>query len=307
MGKTALLFAGQGSQTPGMGCDLYEAFPEFRRVFDLLSEEKRRIAFEGSSEELAQTVNTQPVLLAFGVGIYRILEAHGFHYDMTAGLSLGEYSALTAADVFGDEQALSLIQYRANAMAEASEGVSTVMSAVLGLSRDTILNIVREASSKGVVEAANFNCPGQVVISGEEAAVAEAERLSKINGARRCMRLPVSGPFHTSFMKPAAEKLHERFLKESFGDMQKVVYFNCTGQPLTEGRTVAEMLEQQVMSSVFMEDTIAAMAKAGADRFIEIGPGKALSGFVKRTVRGMDVLNLNSAEDVCEFLNQEGK
>ncbi|MFC2662009.1 MAG: ACP S-malonyltransferase [Eubacterium sp.] len=310
MGKTALLFAGQGSQFPGMGKDFYENYPEFRKVFNLLPAEQREIAFSGSREQLKETVNTQPILLAFGVGIYEVLKSGGFRPDMAAGLSLGEYSALTAAGVFTPEQALSLIHCRAEAMAQASAGVETEMSAILGLGRDKLMDCLRRAASTGRVEAANFNCPGQIVISGERAAVEETERLAKEAGARRCMRLPVSGPFHTSWMKPAAEVMKQRFQNESFGRMKFPVYFNCTGKPekAADGQSEAELISgllvRQVQSSVYMEDTIRNMISAGADRFIEIGPGKTLSGFVRRTDRSVQTVSITSSEDLEAFLGE---
>ncbi len=310
MGKTALLFAGQGSQFPGMGKDFYEQYPEFKKVFDLLPAEQREIAFSGSRDQLKETVNTQPILLAFGLGIYEVLKSRGFRPDMAAGLSLGEYSALTAAGVFTPEQAVSLIHCRAEAMEESSAGVQTEMSAILGLDRDKLMDCLKRASSAGRVEAANFNCPGQIVISGEQAAVEKAERLAKEAGARKCMRLPVSGPFHTSYMKPAAEVLEQRFQKESFGRMEFPVYFNCTGRPETaadgqdEGTVISDLLVRQVQSSVYMEDTIRNMIEAGAGRFVEIGPGKTLSGFVRRTDRSVHTVSITTAEDLQAFLGE---
>ncbi len=302
MGKTAVLFAGQGSQFPGMGKDFYEQYPEFRAVFDLLPEEQREIAFSGSKEQLQETVNTQPILLAFGLGLYGVLKANGFRPDMAAGLSLGEYSALTAAGVFTPEQAVSLIHCRAEAMAKASEGVETEMSAVLGLDRDKLEACLQQARSKGNVEAANFNCPGQIVISGEHDAVEEAERLAAEAGARKCMRLPVSGPFHTSYMKPAGDVLAERFKSETFGEMAFPVYFNCTGKPAEEGDSIADLLVRQVQSSVYMEDTIRNMIAAGVDHVVEIGPGKSLAGFVKRTDRSVKSVSLTTADDLKAYL-----
>lgn len=298
MGKTALLFAGQGSQFPGMGKDFYKEYPEFQAIFQLLPEKQREIAFSGSKEQLQETVNTQPILLAFGLGVYAVLKKHGFRPDMAAGLSLGEYSALTAAGVFTPEQAVSLIHCRAEAMEKASEGVQTEMSAVLGLDRDKLMDCLQRAQRVGRVEAANFNCPGQIVISGEKEAVEQAEQFAQQAGARRCMRLPVSGPFHTSYMAPAAEVLEKRFHDEVFRPMQFPVYFNCTGKPALPGESVQELLVRQVQSGVYMEDIIRGMIADGADQFIEIGPGKTLSGFVRRTDRRVKTISISTVEDI---------
>lgn len=295
-----VLFAGQGSQKSGMGKDLYEAFPEFKEVFDLLPQRQKDIAFEGPEDALKDTVNAQPVLLAFGVGVYRILESRGLKPDFAAGLSLGEYSALTAAGVFTDKEALDLISFRAERMARASEGTDTIMSAVLGLERDVIRSICAEAGKAGKVEAANYNCPGQIVISGNEAGVSEAEKLAKEAGARRTMRLAVSGPFHTSYMKSVGKDLRERFDSVNFGNMRFPVVFNCVGRGKKDDEDIKDLLARQVYSSVYFDDSIRYMRKHGVKKIIEIGPGKALSGFVKKTCRDIDVINVEKAEDIGE-------
>lgn len=320
--KTALLFAGQGSQRAGMGKDFYENYAEFRRIFDLLPEEQRRIAFEGPDEELKKTVNTQPILLAFGIGVWKLLEKEGFVPAMAAGLSLGEYSALCAAGVFPPEVAVDLIGFRARQMEDASRGLDTAMSAIMNLDRDAVRECCREAAAlvngadpdgirektedsatgpvparSGLVEIANFNCPGQIVIAGDREAVEAAERLAMDKGARRAMRLRVSGPFHTSFMKPAGDALSERFRSIDFGEARFPVFFNCVGREKKPDETVPELLARQVSGSVFFEDTIRGMAEAGIDTVVEIGPGKALSGFVRKTCRGIRTLNIDTAED----------
>lgn len=320
--KTALLFAGQGSQRPGMGKDFYENYEEFRQVFNLLPEEQRRIAFEGPDLELKKTINTQPILLAFGIGVWKLLEKEGFVPEMVAGLSLGEYSALCAAGVFSTEEAVDLIAFRAQQMAAASEGVDAAMSAILNLDRETVQECCREAetflSQEGLdqegeiaentaptlirtastaVEIANYNCRGQIVIAGNCAAVAEAEKLAQKKGARRTIRIKVSGPFHTAFMNPAAEALAKRFKNVSFGEGRFSVLFNCIGREKKAEESVADLLVRQVCSSVYFEDTIYRMAEAGIDTIVEIGPGKALSGFVRKTCMGIKTFNIDTVED----------
>ena len=304
--KLAILFAGQGSQHPGMGKDLYEAYPEFREVFDLLPEEQKQIAFEGPEDALKETRNTQPVMLAFAVGVYNVLKNRGIKPEMAAGLSLGEYSALTAAGVFDEKTAIDLITLRADAMAKASEGVDTVMSAVIGLGREALADACEKASAEGPVEIANYNCPGQIVISGSEQGVAACEALAKEAGARRCLRLAVSGPFHTSYMIPAGETLRKRFDEmgeEAFAEPAFPVIFNCTGRPKEEGASISDLLVKQVSGSVYFEDTIKYMESCGIDTIIEIGPGRALSGFVKKTTRGIRTVPIETKEELEQALS----
>lgn len=298
--KTGILFAGQGSQKPGMGKDFYDNFLAFKRVFDLLPENQKTIAFEGPMEALKETVNTQPIMLAYELGIYRVLEEKGVKPAMAAGLSLGEYAALGAAGVFDDAEAMNLIHYRAEAMAKASEGIDTVMSAVLGLSRKKVLDAVKEGEKFGTVEAANFNCPGQIVISGEETGVAAAEKKAKELGARRCMRLPVSGPFHTSYMAPAGKALEEKFKSAVFKPMNFPVVFNCTGQPADDSE-IPSLLVRQVSNSVYLEDSIQYMASKEIKRIITVDPGRTTSGFVRKTCRDIQVINIGKIEDLSQL------
>ena len=295
--KLGIIFAGQGSQKIGMGKDLYEFYPEFRNSFDLLTDEYRRIAFEGTAEEIKATVNAQPILLAFGIGVSKILAKKGIRADYTCGLSLGEYTALTSAGVFSEKEAMALIQFRANAMAKASEGLDTVMSAVLGLERKLLLSLCEKANEKAKVEIANYTCPGQIVISGTRDGVTELERLAEEAGAKRTMRLSVSGPFHTSYMEPASKALAEKFKEVAFGEMEIPVIFNCIGRE-RENERIQDLLAAQVCSSVYFDDSIKYMRDKGVTKIIEVGPGKALSGFVKKTCRDIDVISIETAEDI---------
>jgi [acyl-carrier-protein] S-malonyltransferase len=211
------------------------------------------------------------------------LREAGIVPDYAAGLSLGEYSALYCAGVLDENTVISLAAFRGKAMAQAARGLDCAMVAVLGLDREPLLECCREASSLGVAEIANYNCPGQLVIGGERAAVEQAASLAKERGAKRCMPLKVSGPFHTSLLAPAGDALREKFHSVSFGQMQIPVLFNCLGDLMGEGNTIPALLERQVQQSVRMEDTIRRLDELGVDTIVEIGPGKVLSGFVRKT------------------------
>ncbi len=293
----AFIYAGQGSQKVGMGKDFYEEYPSFRETFDNapVDFDLKALCFDGPEEQLSQTQYTQPCMVAFAAAVTDILKAEGIEPKMAAGLSLGEYSALYASGVFDKQTVISLAAFRGNAMTNAVKGLECGMVAVLGLDREPLLKACEEASSLGVVQICNYNCPGQLVISGEAAAVAKAAELASAAGAKRCVPLKVSGPFHTSLMTPAGDALREKFVDVSFGEMQIPVVFNAIGREKNDGETIPELLEKQVQSSVYFEDSIRYMVEQGIDTFIEIGPGKTLSGFVKKTVKGVKIYNIDDA------------
>ena len=293
----AFIYAGQGSQKVGMGKDFYEEYPSFRETFDNapIDFDLKSLCFDGPEEQLSQTQYTQPCMVAFAAAVTDILKAEGIEPKMAAGLSLGEYSALYASGVFDKQTVISLAAFRGNAMTNAVKGLECGMVAVLGLDREPLLKACEEASSLGVVQICNYNCPGQLVISGEAAAVAKAAELASAAGAKRCVPLKVSGPFHTSLMTPAGDALREKFADVSFGEMQIPVVFNAIGREKNDGETIPQLLEKQVQSSVYFEDSIRYMVEQGIDTFIEIGPGKTLSGFVKKTVKGVKIYNIDDA------------
>ena len=303
--KLAILYAGQGSQHPGMGKDLYEAYPAFRAAFDAaeLDFDLKRTCFEDPDGVLNQTEYTQPCMVAFAAGVTAVLRENGVQADTLAGLSLGEYSALEAAGVFTAKQAVELAAYRGKAMADAAKGIDCGMTAVLNLDRDALAKCCAEAADLGVVQICNYNCPGQLVIGGEKAAVDKAAELAKAAGARRCLPLKVSGPFHTTLMAPAGDALAKRFESETFGAMQTPVLFNCLGREKTDAESIPALLEKQVQSSVYMEDTLRRLGELGVTDILEVGPGKALSGFVKKTL-GADVrcTAVETAEELEAFL-----
>ena len=309
--KLGFLYAGQGSQKVGMGKDLYEAYPAFREVLDNAAPgfDLKTVSFEGPAEVLNETKYTQPCMVAFAVGMTKVLKNLGIEPVCAAGLSLGEYSALYATGVFTEQQVIPLVQFRGNAMQTAVSGRECKMIAVLGLDKETIfagcekVKAELEAAGKSIIaEPANFNCPGQITVSGDAEAVDMAAEVLKEMGAKRCLPVKVSGPFHTSLMKPAGDALAERFQSENFGDMKFPVIFNCIGREKKEDETIPALLEQQVQKSVYFDDSIRAMVELGVDAFVEIGPGKTLSKFVQKTTPDIPVYGVETVEDIEKLL-----
>ena len=298
--KLAVLYAGQGAQHPGMGKEFYESSPAFRAAFDsaALDFDLHRVCFEDPDGVLNQTEYTQPCMVAFACGVTAVLAEQDVQPAYAAGLSLGEYSALEAAGVFTAKQAIELAAYRGKAMADAAKGIDCGMTAVLGLDREKLQEACRQAAGAGVVEIANYNCPGQLVIGGEQAAVDQAAALAKELGAKRCLPLKVSGPFHTSLLAPAGDALREKFKETAFGAMRIPVLFNCLGREMGPEDTIPALLEKQVQTSVYMEDTIRRLAELGVDTIVEIGPGKALIGFVKKTAPAIKTYAVETCADL---------
>ncbi len=300
--KLGFLYAGQGSQHPGMGADLYETFPAFRSVFDQAAGQVdfdlKQVCFQDPDGVLNQTRYTQPCMVAFAAGMTAVLAERGIVPAAAAGLSLGEYSALHAAGALDAAAAVELVAFRGRAMEEAAAGRDSAMMAVLNLDRDSLRSACEEASDLGCVMIANYNCPGQLVIGGDKAAVEKAAALARERGARRCLPLRVSGPFHTPLMAPAGDALRERFRSVPFRPLRIPVVFNCLGDVMGPEDTIPALLERQVQSSVYMEDSIRAMAAMGLDALVEIGPGKVLSGFVKKTVPELPVFAVETPADV---------
>ena len=296
----AFLYAGQGSQHPGMGADLYEAHPAFRAVLDAagVDFDLKTTMFTDPDGVLNLTEYTQPCMVAFAAGMTALLAERGIVPDYAAGLSLGEYSALQCAGVYTAPQAISLAAFRGKAMAAAAAGRPCGMTAVLGLDREKLQEACRQAAGAGVVEIANYNCPGQLVIGGEQAAVDKAAALAKELGAKRCLPLKVSGPFHTSLLAPAGDALREKFRETAFGAMRIPVLFNCLGREMGPEDTIPALLGKQVQTSVYMEDTIRRLAELGVDTIVEIGPGKALIGFVKKTAPAIKTYAVETCADL---------
>ena len=298
--KLGFLYAGQGSQHPGMGADLYDAYPAFRAVIDSaeVDFDLKEVSFTDRNGVLNQTRYTQPCMVAFAAGLTAVLAERGIVPAVAAGLSLGEYSALHAAGVLDAGTAIRTVAFRGKAMEEAAAGRESAMMAVLNLDRAPLQAACHEASELGCVVIANYNCPGQLVIGGEKAAVERAAALAKEKGARRCLPLKVSGPFHTPLMAPAGDALAEYFRTVAFAEPKLPVIFNCLGCEDRGGASIPELLVRQVQSSVYMEDSLRRMAAMGLDALVEVGPGKALSGFVKKTVPELPVYAVETAAEL---------
>jgi [acyl-carrier-protein] S-malonyltransferase len=311
MSKVAFIFAGQGAQYIGMGKELAENIAVCREVFEqadkALGFEISKLCFEGAKEELDKTENTQPAIVTTSIAALKALEESGFKPDVVAGLSLGEYSALVCSGALKFEDAVKLVKKRGRFMQEAVPvGVGT-MAAVLGLNADDVKAACAEASSSGIVEPANFNCPGQIVIGGEIEAVKIASEKAKEKGGK-VMPLSVSAPFHTSMLKPAAIKLEEELRNIEFEEIKVPVITNVTGDYVREAGEIKELLKKQVMSSVLWENSIKRMIEDGVSTFIELGPGKVLSGFIKKIDRKVTVVNIEdmkSLEKALEILNSQ--
>lgn len=303
--RLGFLYAGQGTQHPGMGADLYEAYPAFREVLDRAAAEVdfdlKTVCFQDPDGVLTQTRYTQPCMVAFAAALTAVLREKGIVPSAVSGLSLGEYSALHAAGVFDAGTAVRLVAFRGKAMEEAAAGRESAMVAVLNLDEDALQDACGAALDLGLAAIANYNCPGQLVIGGDKAAVEKAAALAKEKGARRCLPLKVSGPFHTALMAPAGEALREYFKGVAFQEPQIPVYFNCLGGAPAGGKTdIPQLLIRQVQSSVYMEQCIRSMCSGpiGVDALVEIGPGKALSGFARKTVPETAVCAVETAADV---------
>lgn len=298
MGKIAFLFPGQGAQVTGMGKDFYDAVKVSKDVFDTSSKatgiDVASLCFE-ENENLNITEYTQVALLTTEVAILRAIEEKGYKPDYCAGLSLGEYGALAAANVCDDESLFKVIRKRGLYMQEAYP-VGGAMMAVIGLNADVISETL--AKVDGIVSIANDNCPGQIVITGEEKAVLAAGELLKEAGARRCLPLKVSGPFHSALLQGAGEKLSE-VLKDVKINKPAVPYIsNVTADLVTEADNIKELLTKQVSSPVRFRETILKLKDLGVTTFVEIGPGKTLAGFIKKTDTELKAINVEKLEDL---------
>ncbi|MEK3685478.1 ACP S-malonyltransferase [Paenibacillus sp. FSL R10-2736] len=301
MGKIAFVFPGQGAQAVGMGKDVYEALPQSRAVFEkgdeVLGFPLSKLIFEGPESELKQTVNTQPALVTASVAYLEALRDLGVTPDYVAGHSLGEYSALVAAGVLSYEDAVRLVRLRGQFMEEAVPGGQGAMAATLGADRAALTELCRSISEAGnSVELANVNCPGQIVVSGTVAGVNEVVQRVKEAGGKRAIPLEVSGPFHSSLMKEAAEKLAAELQKVTFNAPVMPVIVNVTAAPVADPEEIRNLLVAQVFSPVLWQDSVEWLIADGVDTFVEIGSGSVLAGLIRKIDKNVKLVNINSLE-----------
>jgi len=292
MDKIALVFPGQGSQAVGMGRELGEASPRWDAASAALGFDLRRLCFEGPEADLALTANTQPAILAASIVALDALAAAGVSCDFVAGHSLGEYSALVAAGALEFADAVRMVRARGQFMQEAVPPGEGAMAAVLGLDRALVTQACEEAKDAGVVQVANLNAPGQTVIAGAAAAVKRAVELAKAKGAKRALPLPVSAPFHSSLMAPAAARLEAVLRTVRIRDLRVPLVANVDADLLTDGARVVDTLVRQVTAPVRWEEVVARLVKEGTGTFVEVGPGKVLSGLIRRIAPEVRVLNV---------------
>ncbi|MCS7459498.1 ACP S-malonyltransferase [Paenibacillus doosanensis] len=306
MGKVAFVFPGQGAQAVGMGKDIYESDPAAKSIFDradaALGYALSSIIFEGPDTELKITYHTQPALLTASVAFLELFKNKGIRPDYVAGHSLGEYSALVAAGVLSFEDAVRTVRARGEFMEQAVPSGQGAMAAVLGGEREALRQLCEDVSREvGVVELANMNCPGQIVISGSKEGVQAIVERGKEIGAKRVIPLEVSGPFHSSLMKSASERLADVLAGIPMENAAVPVVANVTARPVQQPDEIRQLLVDQVHSSVLWEDSVAWLIAQGVDVFVEIGSGTVLAGLIKKIDRSVKVYSINSKEALEQF------
>lgn len=308
MSKVAFVFPGQGSQTVGMCKAFYDEYAVARRVFEEADEALgfsiTKMCFEGPESDLRLTYNTQPAILTASTACAAVLKEKGVACDVAAGHSLGEYSALVNTGALAFADAVRIVRKRGQFMQEAVPVGEGSMAAVLGLESDKIVEICQAVEAEGgeAVQAVNFNCPGQVVIAGAVNAVNKAVEALKAAGAKRAVLLPVSAPFHSSLMQPASERLAEVLAPIEIKDITIPVVANVTAKEVTSGAEIKELLVKQAAMPVLWETSVRNMVADGVDTFVEVGPGKVLTGFTKKIAKGLPALNIEDPASLEKVL-----
>lgn len=302
--KLAFVFPGQGSQYVGMGKEIAATYPEAQTIFEeadrVLGFSLSNLCFEGPEADLVKTENTQPAILTTSVALLKVLEAQGLKPDMVAGHSLGEYSALVAGRSLEFTDAVKVVRQRGLLMQKAAPQGTAGMAAILGLSPEKVREVCEKASEFGVVEPANYNCPGQIVIAGELGALDKAMVMAKEAGAKRALPLNVSGPFHSSLMQPAADGLAQLFEEITVRNSEVPVVANVSAEIIKEASVIRDALIKQVSSSVRWEESVTNMIEQGVNTFVEVGPGKVLSGLIKKINKEVTLYHV---EDVASLEN----
>ncbi|MBR3654999.1 MAG: ACP S-malonyltransferase [Elusimicrobia bacterium] len=310
MKKILLMFPGQGSQTVGMGKEFYDKFSASKNIIDKLDDELKNIIFNGPEESLKDTKYAQPAIFAVSVAIFEALKSS---VDLskfeiaTAGHSLGEYSALAVSGFFNFEDGLKMVKARGEFIGQASKDNPGAMAAIIGMQKDALIDICKQASVVGVCEPVNFNSPGQIVISGTTQALTKAVELAKANGALKAVMLNVSGPFHSSLMKSAAEKMKVELEKYNFVQPKYPIITNCDAQFTKDSSLIKEKSVKQICNPVLWDTSISNAIANGFDTFIEIGPGRVLTGLMRRidkTKKAMNIENIGNLEKVIEELSK---
>lgn len=308
MKRVAFIFPGQGSQTVGMGKEMYEEYDIVREIIDeadqYLDRSLKELMFEGPGEELTQTEYAQPALLLISAAIQTLLKEHGIQPVMAAGHSLGEYSALVASEALRLADAIPLVNKRGKLMEQAFPKGQGTMAAVLGMKEDQVREILSTIHEKTgeIAEIANLNCPGQIVISGTKEGISKAGEQLKSEGAKRVLPLNVSGPFHSSLMKPASKDFSEVLEHTRITNSSIPVYANVTASPVQDKEEIQKLLVEQIYSPVRFQETIVAMKEENIDAVVEVGNGKVLTGLVKKIDRELPVFAVHDPESAEKFI-----